>query len=246
MSLLTGKGVAKHFGGVVAVNQVDFAVEQGEVFGLIGPNGAGKTTLLNLISRVYSLTNGEIVLNGHKISSLPPHRIARLGIARTFQIVKPFSGMNVRENVCVGSMFGRATGRAGIGEAMHRADEILELVGLAPVAGTPVTSLTLAQRKKLELARALSMDPILLLLDEVVAGLNPVEVEEMIKIIRNINRRGTTIIMIEHVMRAVMSVCTRIMVLNWGKKIAEGSPQEIVNNDEVIKAYLGEKFAKSS
>jgi branched-chain amino acid transport system ATP-binding protein len=239
--ILEGRGVTRRFGGVLAVNGVDFAVEPGEIFGIIGPNGAGKTTLMNLISRLHPLSAGEIYFRGRSLADTPPHAVARLGIARTFQIVRPFPGMTVRENVAIGPLFGGTGARASVGTCLRRADATLETVGLAGKRDAPVTTLTLAGRKRLELARALAMEPELLLLDEVMAGLNRTEVHELRDLVVEINRRGVTIVVIEHVMEVIMTMSRRILVLHHGQRIALGTPGEVASDERVIAAYLGKR-----
>jgi len=244
-AILELREVSKHFGGLAAVDKVGFGVEQGEIMGVIGPNGAGKTTLLSCISRLHPLTGGQIFFNEKRIDTLKPHQIAKLGIGRTFQIVKPFTGMTVKENVAVGALYGRAGHSGSVPEAVAQADEVLERVGLAHRADYPTDEITIPDRKRLELARALAMDPALLLLDEVMAGLNPHETDEMMDVIREINKGGTTIMVIEHVMRAIMGISHRIAVMHHGKLIALGPPKEIADDDRVIEAYLGERFAQA-
>ena len=239
MPLLEGEGVTKYFGGLAAVSHVDFHVDQGEIFGLIGPNGAGKTTLFNLISGALILKSGVIKFQGEKISGLKPHQICRLGVARTFQSVKVFANMPVLQNVLLGSLFGTPTGMSAA-DAAREATELLEFVGLSAVMATPAKDLTLANQKRLEVARALATKPELLLLDELMAGLNPTEVAQAMELVTKIRDKGITIFMIEHVMKAIMGVCDRIMVLHHGEKIAEGTPQEIATSKTVIEVYLGE------
>ncbi len=241
--ILKGRGVTKKFGGLVAVNSVDFDVYEGEIFGIIGPNGAGKTTLMNLIVGLLPLSDGEIYFRNVRISGKKPYYIARLGIARTFQIVKPFKGMTVLENIMVGAFFGHGN-YTSYKEAYERAEEIANLVGLWEKRDELVDHLNLAQLKRIELARALALEPEVLLLDEVMAGLNPTEMEKIMDLVRDINKKGVTVIMIEHIMKAVMGLSSRMMVLHFGTKIAEGTPEEISQNEDVIKAYLGERYSK--
>jgi branched-chain amino acid transport system ATP-binding protein len=240
MPILEGKGLTKYFGGLAAVSNVDFHVEQGEVLGLIGPNGAGKTTLFNLISAALSPKSGRISFKGKDITGLKPHKICRLGVARTFQSVKVFANMPALDNVVLGSFFGVSNNISSAG-AVKEATEMLEFVGLSEVKSIPARDLTLANQKRLEVAGALATKPELLLLDEIMAGLNPSEVAQAMELVTRIQDRGVTIIMIEHVMKAIMNVCERIMVLHHGAKIAEGTPQEIATSKKVIEVYLGEK-----
>lgn len=243
MSLLEGHSVSKNFGGLKALYDVDFAVEQGEIVGLIGANGAGKTTLFNVISGVYGPSSGHIRFKGEKITGMKPHQICRKGLGRTFQVVKPFMNMTVLRNVCVGKLFGRDRLKHRK-EAEQEAGKILDFVGLSPKADVFARELTLADRKRMEIARALATNPDLLLLDEVLAGLTPAETADAMTLIREIQQNlGITVLMVEHVMKAVIGVCSRIVVLHYGKKIAEGTPQEIAENPAVIEAYLGEKLA---
>jgi branched-chain amino acid transport system ATP-binding protein len=244
MAILEGHKVTKNFGGLVAVNEVDFDIRETEIFGLIGPNGSGKTTLLNLINGIFPITRGQILFLGHPLSSLKPYQITRLGIGRAFQIVRAFEGMTVKENVLVGSLFGTKKHK-DIGTGMREVDEALDFVRLDAKKDWRTSEITIADKKRLELARALVMNPKLLLLDEVMAGLNPREVEDLMEMIVKVNRRGITVLMIEHVMKAVMGISQRIMVLHHGRRIALGPPKEIVENEEVIKSYLGERFARN-
>lgn len=243
MVIFEGHRVTKIFGGLTAVYDVDFEIREGEILGLIGPNGAGKTTLLNLINGIYPLTQGELLFVGQRLNGLRPYQITKLGIGRAFQVVRAFEGLTVKENVLVGSLFGTKKHK-GISSGMKEVDRTLDFVGLGAKRDRMVSEITIADRKRLELARALVMEPKLLLLDEVMAGLNAREVEDLMEMIVAINRKGIAILVIEHVMKAVMGISHRIMVLHYGKRIALGSPKEIAENEKVIESYLGEKFAQ--
>jgi branched-chain amino acid transport system ATP-binding protein len=238
------RSVSKRFGGVAALSEVSVEVEKGEILGIIGPNGAGKTTLLNCVSGVYRPDGGDIYWQGSSIRGMRPYRIAQLGLGRTFQVVKPFPSMTVRENAAVGALFGSAEGKHDTKSAFARADEVLELLGLAARRSQRVASLTIPDRKRLELARALATRPRLLLLDEVMAGLNHVEVEQALEMVRTVHRSGVTIVLIEHVMPVIVGICRRAVVLNFGRVLAEGTPQEVLKNPQVIEAYLGERYAR--
>ncbi len=240
MHLLEGKGVTKYFGGLAAVADVDFHVDQGEVVGLIGPNGAGKTTLFNLISAALVPRPGTIIFKGTNITGMKPYKICRMGIARTFQTIKIFAHLPVFDNVRVGSLFGTSV-KISSAEAEKEAAELLEFVGLADLSRTLAKDLTLANQKRLEVARALATRPEILLLDELMAGLTYTEVAQAMELIKKIHERGITIVMIEHVMKAIMNVCDRIIVLHHGKKIADGTPQEIAGSQTVVEVYLGEQ-----
>ena len=242
MSLLAARGLSRRFGGLQAVAGLDLSVAPGEMLGLIGPNGAGKTTVFNLLSGFLTPDAGDIVLAGRSIVGLPPHAICRLGLARTFQIVRPFPRMTVLENVRVGALarYPRAS------EALARAREVVMRVGLGPREAVAAGALTLADRKRLELARALATGPVLLLLDEVMAGLNPTEIEAIIQLIRGIHASGVSILLIEHNMRAVMALSQRIVVLSFGERIAEGAPSDIANHPKVVEAYLGEEYVRAA
>ena len=239
MRILEGKNVTKHFGGLAAVHQVDFDIHEGEVVGLIGPNGAGKTTLFNLISGSLPTTGGEIRYKGKKITGLKPDQICKRGIARTFQSAKLFAGMSVFENVLAASLFGTER-TISVPDAEREAAELLEFVELSSVREMLARDLAIAHRKRLEVARALATKPDLLMFDEVMAGLNPTEVAQAMELITKIREKGITIFMIEHVMKAIMNVCDRIIVLHHGSKIAEGTPEEIATSRTVIEVYLGE------
>lgn len=239
MPILEGKGVTKHFGGLAAVSNVDFHVEQGEVLGLIGPNGAGKTTLFNLISGALAVRSGSIRFNGEDITNLNPYKICKKGLARTFQSVKVFPNMPVLDHVLLGSIFGTSNPLSE-SDAARQAAELLEIVGLSELSAATAGSLTLVDKKRLEVARALATQPRMVLLDEMMAGLNPTEMTNAMNLVSEIRDMGLTVFMIEHVMKAIMSVCDRIMVLHHGEKIAEGTPKEISSSKTVIEAYLGE------
>ena len=237
--LLEGKDLTKHFGGLSALVEVTFEINQGEIVGLIGPNGAGKTTLFNLISGVLVPNLGSISFKGENLTGLKPYKICRKGVARTFQDVKIFPSMTILENVLSGALFGTSN-RKSRSLGTHEAMGTLDFVGLSVMATIPARDLTLANQKRLEVARALITKPELLLLDELNAGLNPTEVAEAMELITRIRDMGVTIFMIEHVMKAIMGICDRILVLHHGMKIAEGTPLEIANNQTVIDIYLGE------
>ena len=239
MNLLAVEGVSKSFGGLAAVQRVTFTLAEGELLALIGPNGAGKTTLFHVISGFMAPEEGTIRYAGESLVGLRPHDICQRGMVRTFQITRPFNRLTVLENVLVGALERVAHRR----QAVTIAEEVLALTGLAEKAGQLGHSLTLPDRKRLELARALATGPKVLLLDEVMAGLNPTETTRLIDLIRTIHGRGVTILLIEHVMRAVMALSQRILVLNYGELIAEGTPQTVVRNPKVIEAYLGEGYS---
>jgi branched-chain amino acid transport system ATP-binding protein len=237
-TLLELKDLTISFGGLTAVNKLSTKLYEGEAIGLIGPNGAGKTTAFNLIVGVYQPTEGQVFFDGEEITGLPPHEVCRKGIGRTFQVVKPFGKMTVLQNIMVGAFVNTSKQK----EAKQIATEIMEKMGLQAKRDNLAQNLTIPERKRLEMAKALATRPKLLLLDEVLAGLNPTEIEEAIKLIKSINQEGITVLMIEHVLQATMAICSRIIVLDYGKKIAEGSPQEVTSNSEVIKAYLGDEY----
>ncbi len=239
MQILQVEGLSKNFGGLAAVSGVDLQVESGEILGLIGPNGAGKTTLFNLISGTIAPNSGKVIFNNEVISGLKPHAICKKGLVRTFQSCKTFPGMSVYQNVLLGALFG-SPGKISREQADVETREILEFTELAELSDVPAESLTLEKQKKVEVARALATKPKLLMLDEMMAGLNPTEVAESMELVRKIRDKGITVIMIEHVMKAIMNICERIIVLDHGKKIAEGTPEEISKSKTVIEIYLGE------
>ena len=236
--ILQVEGISKRFGGLLALSRVTFDLPEGQILGLIGPNGAGKTTLFNVINGIYPPNEGRVIFQDKDVTNFKPYHMARLGLARTHQIVRPLNEISVRENVMVGSCFGRES--QGLGTASRISDEVLEFVGLRSRADQLAGSLNVAQKKRLEMARALASKPYLLLLDEVLAGLNPSEITAMLETIRGIRDQGITIIMIEHVMHAIMNVSERIIVLDYGEQIAEGTPEQIANNQKVVEAYLGD------
>jgi branched-chain amino acid transport system ATP-binding protein len=237
MNLLTITGLTKFFGGLKAVSDLSFEVQSGEILGLIGPNGAGKTTIFNLIAGFIPPSAGEIVFSGENIGGMKPYAVTRKGIARTFQVVKPFKKLTVLENVTLAAFLKNPARR----EAESRAARILEKMGLGSKSLALAVDLTLSDQKRLEIARALATDPKLILLDEPMGGLNSTEIDQASKLVKTICREGVTIIWVEHVLKAIMNVSDRVVVINYGKKIAEGTPEEVVENPEVIAAYLGTK-----
>ena len=240
--LLEVINVTKNYGNLVALKDVSFSVQKGEIFGLIGSNGAGKSTLVNLISGFIPCSTGDIHFLGKSIRDLKPHQISNLGISRTFQDVQSFTNMTTLENVMGGKLFGKKGRGKTVREAREKSIEILDLLGLAAKKDMPSASLNNPERKRLEMARALAMDPMLLVLDEVTDGLNSAEIGELIKLIKRIRESGITIMLIEHVMKAITNVSDRVLVLNQGEKIAEGTINAILNNRQVIDHYLGRRY----
>ncbi|AMG87902.1 MULTISPECIES: ABC transporter ATP-binding protein [Bordetella] len=240
-AILEIRNVTRRFAGLVAVNQVSFTLAEGEILGLIGPNGAGKTTLVSLISGTLAPTHGEILYQGKPIGALPAYRRARLGIGRTFQIMRPFPGLSVLDNVAVGALFGRGGGQPDLAKAREQARACLDFVGLGRAAGQRAEELGGPGRKRLELAKALAMQPRVLLCDEVMAGLNLVEIDEVIDVIRKVRATGISVLVIEHVIKAIKSLSDRLLVLHHGEKIADGDPGEVLADAEVVQAYLGRR-----
>jgi branched-chain amino acid transport system ATP-binding protein len=237
-ALLEVKGLSKSFAGLRAAQDLTFSVGEGEIVALIGPNGAGKTTCFNMIAGVHRPDAGVVLLEGQRLDGRRPDQICRTGVGRTFQLVKPFAGLSVLDNVVVGAL----KACRSVADARRRADEVLDLLGLGGKRGHPAASLTLPERKRLEVARALATGPRLLLLDEVMAGLRPTEIDLMVQVLRDLNAtRGITILLIEHVMRAVMALARRIVVMHHGEIIAQGTPEEVTTNPAVIASYLGEE-----
>jgi len=242
MKILEVIGVSKHFGSLTALQDVSFTLRRGEILGLIGPNGAGKTTLVNLIAGTTPYSAGDIHFLGKSIRGLKPHQIGRLGISRTPQIVKPITDMTTLENVMVGALFGKKGKKRTVRTARRKAEQTLELLGLAAKSNLPGESLNVQERKRLERAKALAMLPTVLLLDEVLAGLNPAEIDEGVDLIKKVRDAGVTILVVEHVMRAIANVSDRVIVLQHGEKIMEGKPEEVLNHGKVIEAYLGKRY----
>ena len=240
MALLELKKLVKAFGGLLAVNDVTFQVEKGEIFGLIGPNGSGKTTIFNCIGNFFPITSGDVLFKGKSIKGLKTHNICHLGIGRTFQVVKPLARMTVLDNVTA-SAFCRVN---TIKEAQMEAHRMLDFCNLLNSKDKPAKSLPIAGRKRLEIARALATKPELILLDETAAGLNPSELDEAIDLIKKIRESGITILIVEHIMKVIMTISDRIHAINFGQTIAQGTPKEVANNRAVIEAYLGEEYAQ--
>ncbi len=243
MSMLRVEKVSKTFEGLQALKDVTFEVRKGEIVGLVGPNGAGKSTLINVITGIYKPTSGRVLFRDKEITGLSPNKICRLGITRTFQNVQTFPSMTALENVMVGALFGKYN-RHNKKEAEEKAYKVLEFIDFPlEKAEKNVTDLNMIDMKRVQLARALATDPELLLLDEILTGLNPKESKDAVKLIEKIKSRGITILMVEHIMRIIMNVSNRIVVLNYGEKIAEGTPREVANNEQVIESYLGERYS---
>jgi branched-chain amino acid transport system ATP-binding protein len=242
-AVLETTDLSRHFGGVDAVADVSFSVDEGTVLGVIGPNGAGKTTLINLITGHLKPSRGKVVIDGRDVTGQKPWAIARSRVARTFQIVKPFRNLTVRENVAIGSMFGPEHS-ASAREAIEQADDALERVGLLEKADLTPGDLSVADARRLELAKALAMRPRLLLLDEVMAGLRPAEIEPALELIRSLRDEGVTVLVVEHVMKAIMAVSDEVLVMHEGTELTRGAPNDVVKDERVIEAYLGERYAK--
>lgn len=241
--VLETRGLGRRFGGLDAVKDVSFTVPAGQILGVIGPNGAGKSTLVNLVTGHVRPTSGRILVNGRDVTGARPWAIAKAGVARTFQIVKPFRGMTVRENVAVGTLYGPA-GTGAVRHALRIADEVLDRVGLAAQANRSPGELSVADARRLELAKALALRPRLLLLDEVMAGLRHGEIEPSVRLIGELRDEGITIVVIEHVMKAILAVCDRVLVLHQGQVLTSGEPRQVLSDGRVIEAYLGQRYAK--
>jgi branched-chain amino acid transport system ATP-binding protein len=242
-AVLETQGLERRFGGLQAVANVSFSVRQGQVLGIIGPNGAGKTTVINLVTGHLKPTAGRVLIDGSDMTGARAWAIARAGVARTFQIVKPFRGMSVRENVAIGVLYG-PHGAGVMSQALKAADEVLEEVGLGGLGDRAPGELSVADARRLELAKALALGPRLLLLDEVMAGLRHSEIEPSLRLIRSLQARGITIIVVEHVMKAILAVCDRVVVLHQGRVLTTGDPRQVVADPRVIEAYLGHRYAE--
>ena len=241
--LLETRGLGRRFGGLQAVSDVSFSVPAGQTLGVIGPNGAGKSTFINLVTSHIRPTSGQVLIDGHDLTGAKPWAIAKNGVARTFQIVKPFRGMSVRENVAVGALHGPAAS-SGMSAALQAADEVLARVGLEGKASMAPSELTVADARRLEFAKALALKPRLLLLDEVMAGLRHSEIEPSLELIDSLKQEGMTIIAVEHVMKAILAISDQVLVLHQGKVLTSGAPREVLSDSRVIEAYLGTRYAK--
>ncbi len=239
MTLLEAKNITKRFGGLVAVSDLSLSVEKGEILGMIGPNGAGKTTAFNMISGYYEPNEGQVIFDGKDITGMRPHKICKLGLTRTFQVVKPFPQLSVLDNVIVGA-YNRTDNKL---VARQKSQEILDFLGMSHMTEQLAGSLSVAGRKRLEIAKVLATEPKMILLDEAMAGLRPKETDEIIELVRQISQRGIALLLVEHVMKVIMSLADRIVVIHHGEKIAEGEPQQVVQDKAVIDAYLGEEAA---
>ena len=246
MAILEARGVSKRFGGLAAVSEVSFDLHDGEILGLIGPNGSGKTTLVNVLTGALPASAGDVRFAGASLRGVPAWEIGRRGMSRTFQVVKPFRNLSVVDNVMVGALFGARGGTHDVAVARREAEAILEFVGLAHRAGAAAEGLNVPERKRMELARSLAMRPRVLMLDEVMAGLNPAEIDDAVALIKMIRERGVSLIVIEHVMKAIRSLSDRILVLYHGETLTEGAPEAVLNDDKVIAAYLGRRYAEAA
>jgi len=241
--VLETRDLSRRFGGLTALSQVSLQVEEGSIVGIIGPNGAGKTTLINVVTGFLKPTSGRVLVDGQDATGAKPWEIVRLGVARTFQVAKPFRDLTVRENVAVGSMFGpRHTG--SFGASLELADQVLDRVGLEGKAGEQAGDLTVAEAKRLELARTLAMGPRLLFLDEVMAGLRPQEIDQAVELIRSLRFEGISIVAIEHVMKAILAISDLVVVLHEGRELARGKPDQVASDERVIRVYLGDRYAR--
>ena len=246
VAILSAHGVTKKFGGLAAVADVTFDLHEGEILGLIGPNGSGKTTLVNVVTGTLPASAGEVRLGNRTLTGLPSHEIGRLGVSRTFQVVKPFRNLTVVENVMIGALFGAGGGMREVRAARRQAEDVLAFVALDHRSEAPADALNVPERKRMELARALAMRPRVLLLDEVMAGLNPAEIDAAVELIKGIRQRGITLLVIEHVMKAIRNLSDRILVLFHGQKLTEGVPTDVLNDQRVVAAYLGRRYAEAA